>query len=54
MESDQPGTEGPMSLDELRTSIRRVLGVDVPLGPPTGEGPHVVRRLTGGNTRLAE
>jgi hypothetical protein len=43
-----------MSLDELRTSIRRVLDVDVPLGPPTGEGPHVVRRLTGGNTRLAE
>ncbi|GLY86502.1 FAD-dependent monooxygenase [Actinoallomurus iriomotensis] len=47
-------SDTPMSLDELRASIRRVLGVDVPLGPPDGEGPHVLRRLTGGNTRVAE
>ncbi|WP_328885081.1 FAD-dependent monooxygenase [Streptomyces sp. NBC_00316] len=53
-EWDQPGTDEPMSLDELRASISRVLGADVPLGPPTGEGPHVLRRLTGGNTRVAE
>ncbi|MCO5974949.1 FAD-dependent oxidoreductase [Actinoallomurus soli] len=53
-EWDRPGTDDPMSLDELRASIRRVLGVDVPLGPPDGEGPHVLRRLTGGNTRVAE
>ncbi|MFG6191636.1 FAD-dependent oxidoreductase [Nonomuraea sp. JJY05] len=53
-EWDQPKTDTPMSLDELRASIRRVLGVDVPLGPPDGEGPHVLRRLTGGNTRVAE
>ncbi|MCG5220871.1 FAD-dependent monooxygenase [Streptosporangium soli] len=53
-EWDQPETDAPMSLDELRASIRRVLGVDVPLDPPGGEGPHVLRRLTGGNTRVAE
>ncbi|EHK87515.1 polyketide oxygenase/hydroxylase [Saccharomonospora azurea SZMC 14600] len=53
-EWDQSGTDIPMSLDELRASIQRVLGVDVPIGPPDGEGPHVLRRLTGGNTRVAE
>ncbi|MGP4016124.1 FAD-dependent monooxygenase [Saccharopolyspora sp. 5N708] len=53
-ESDQPDTGAAMSLDELRASVRRVLGVDVPLGPPEGAGPHVLRRLTGGNTRVAE
>jgi 2-polyprenyl-6-methoxyphenol hydroxylase-like FAD-dependent oxidoreductase len=46
--------EGEASLAELRASLRRVLGVDVPVGPPAGEGPHVMRRLFGGNTRIAE
>ncbi|MFC6884882.1 MULTISPECIES: FAD-dependent monooxygenase [Actinomadura] len=54
MEWDQPETDAPMSLEELRASIRRVLGAEIPLGPPSGEGPHVLRRLTGGNTRVAE
>ncbi|MFB9833558.1 FAD-dependent oxidoreductase [Actinoallomurus acaciae] len=53
-EWDRPETDAPMSLDELRASIRRVLGAHVPLGPPDGEGPYVLRRLTGGNTRIAE
>ncbi|WP_026411379.1 FAD-dependent oxidoreductase [Actinomadura oligospora] len=53
-EWDQPETEDSMTLEELRASIRRVLGVEVPLGPPDGEGPHVLRRLSGGNTRIAE
>jgi len=53
-EWDQPEPEEPMSLDELRASVRRVLGVDLPLAPPAGEGPHVLRRLAGGNTRVAE
>ncbi|MDH2426560.1 FAD-dependent monooxygenase [Sphaerisporangium sp. TRM90804] len=44
----------PLTVEEVRESARRVLGVDVPLGPPEGEGPHLLRRLTGGNTRLAE
>ncbi|WP_431914629.1 FAD-dependent oxidoreductase [Nonomuraea jabiensis] len=53
-EWDQSATDAPMSLDELRASVRRVLGVEVPLDPPDGPGPHVLRRLTGGNTRVAE
>ncbi|MFF1836458.1 FAD-dependent monooxygenase [Streptomyces sp. NPDC058231] len=53
-EWDQPGTDAPPSLDEMRASVRRVLGADLPLGPPGGEGPHVLRRLKGGNTRVAE
>jgi 2-polyprenyl-6-methoxyphenol hydroxylase-like FAD-dependent oxidoreductase len=50
----QSATDEPMTLEELRASIGRVLGVDVPLEPPTGDGPHLLRRLTGGNTRLAQ
>jgi hypothetical protein len=38
----------------MEESIRRVLGVDVPLAPPAGDGPHLLRRLVGSNTRLAE
>ncbi len=45
--------EGEASLGELRASASRVLGAEVPLGPPTGPGPHVMRRLFGGNTRIA-
>ncbi|MEV5597111.1 FAD-dependent monooxygenase [Streptomyces sp. NPDC052496] len=45
--------EGDASLDALRASASRVLGVPVPLGPPTGPGPHLMRRLSGGNTRIA-
>jgi hypothetical protein len=52
-EWDQPPTDEPMSLDELRASVRRVLGVDVPLGAPDGDGPHLLNRLTRGNTRVA-
>jgi len=33
-ESTEPDHEAPMTLDELRESIRRVRGVDLPLGPP--------------------
>ncbi|MEV0093884.1 FAD-dependent monooxygenase [Streptomyces sp. NPDC050738] len=53
-EWDQPETDEPMSLEELAASIGRVLGADIPLTPPSGEGPHVLRRLTGGNTRVAD
>src|SRR6185369_17285716 len=44
----------PFTIAELRESARRVLGVDVPLGPPEGDGPHLLRRLADRNTRLAE
>ena len=54
IEWDQPATDTPMSLDELAASVRRVLGVDIPLGPPAGAGPHVLRRLSGGHTRIAD
>ncbi|WP_413801501.1 FAD-dependent monooxygenase [Streptomyces iranensis] len=53
VEWGQPA-EGEASLDELRASARRVLGADVALSPPTGPGPHLMRRLFGGNTRIAE
>jgi len=53
-EWDQPATDEPMTLAEMESSIRRILGVDLPLGPPDGTGPHVLRRLTGGNTRVAD
>lgn len=50
LEPDAP----PMSLEDLHASARRVLGVDVPLEPPQGPGPHAMRRMDGTNTRLAE
>jgi 2-polyprenyl-6-methoxyphenol hydroxylase-like FAD-dependent oxidoreductase len=44
----------PLSLAEMKESIRRVLGVDVPLTPPADGGPHLLRRRVGTNTRVAE
>lgn len=54
-----PGDHGelldePMTLAEMEASLRRVLGVDVPLTPPTGDGPFLQRRLTGQNSRVAQ
>ncbi|KOV84608.1 FAD-dependent monooxygenase [Nocardia sp. NRRL S-836] len=54
VEWDQPESDEPMTLDEMRASINRVLGVDVPIEAPTGDGPHVLRRINGGNTRVAD
>ncbi|MBB4688979.1 FAD-dependent monooxygenase [Amycolatopsis jiangsuensis] len=48
-----PPDDGPPTLDEVRASIRRVLGTDLPIeAPPAGSGPPP-RRLAGGNTRIA-
>jgi 2-polyprenyl-6-methoxyphenol hydroxylase-like FAD-dependent oxidoreductase len=44
----------PMSLDDLRRSLQRILGVDVPVEAPAGPGPHALRRIEGQNTRQAE
>lgn len=44
----------PMTLDELRESAKRVLGVDVPIEPPRGPGPHALRRIDGQNSRQAD
>ncbi|MEU1752996.1 FAD-dependent monooxygenase [Micromonospora matsumotoense] len=51
---DSAQFDGPLTLPEMRASVARVLGVDVPIEPPAGGGPHLLRRLVGGNTRLAE
>ncbi|WP_436519791.1 FAD-dependent monooxygenase [Actinoplanes sp. HUAS TT8] len=48
-----PG-EVPVTLDEVLESLAYVLGVAVPLLPPTGPEPHTLRRLSGGNTRIAD
>jgi 2-polyprenyl-6-methoxyphenol hydroxylase-like FAD-dependent oxidoreductase len=52
---DDPDVEdGEASSEELHDSVRRVLGVDVPFGPPAGDGPHLRRRLRASNSRLAD
>jgi 2-polyprenyl-6-methoxyphenol hydroxylase-like FAD-dependent oxidoreductase len=45
--------ETPMTFDELRQSAQRLLGVDVPIEPPSGPGPHALRRIDGQNSRQA-
>lgn len=54
IEFGPPVEDKPMSLDELRDSARRVLGVDLPFEEPKGPGPHALRRINGQNTRHAE
>lgn len=50
-----PGRDGgPMTFDELRRSVRRVVGVDVPIEEPRKPGAHALRRLDGVNSRQAE
>ncbi|PXX56609.1 2-polyprenyl-6-methoxyphenol hydroxylase-like FAD-dependent oxidoreductase [Nocardia tenerifensis] len=44
----------PMTFEELRAGVRRVLGVDLPMEPPRGPGPHALRRIDNQNTRQAE
>lgn len=43
-----------MTLDELRESIRRIIGVDVPVDAPKTTGPHALRRLENINSRQAD
>jgi 2-polyprenyl-6-methoxyphenol hydroxylase-like FAD-dependent oxidoreductase len=55
IEFDQNADESEsMTLDELRDSARRVLGVDLPFEPPVGDGPHALRRIAGQNSRQAD
>jgi 2-polyprenyl-6-methoxyphenol hydroxylase-like FAD-dependent oxidoreductase len=55
IEFDQNADDSePMTLDELRDSARRVLGVDLPVEAPAGDGPHALRRIAGQNTRQAD
>ncbi|MFG1963327.1 FAD-dependent monooxygenase [Nonomuraea sp. NPDC049028] len=53
-DSDDPGEDVEMTLGELRESLSRVLGVDIALATPPGPGPHLLRRLSGRNTRMAD
>ncbi|MFC9895705.1 FAD-dependent monooxygenase [Nocardia sp. NPDC127579] len=53
-EWDQPEIAEPMCLAELEASVARVLGAPIPVRPPSGAGPHALRRLVGGNSRVAE
>ncbi|WP_099037055.1 FAD-dependent monooxygenase [Mycobacterium neglectum] len=50
-----PGSApGEMTLEELRDSVRRLIGVDVPIEAPTSPGVHALRRLDGTNSRQAD
>jgi 2-polyprenyl-6-methoxyphenol hydroxylase-like FAD-dependent oxidoreductase len=50
-----PGSiDAPMTLDELRDSVRRLIGVDMPFEAPKVQGSHALRRLDGLNSRQAE
>ena len=50
----RPKTPEPFGVAELRETLEYVLGAPVPIGPPAGDGPHMLRRLVGGNTRIAD
>ncbi|HEY3560824.1 MAG TPA: FAD-dependent monooxygenase [Kribbella sp.] len=52
VEWDTP-PDGEMTFQELQESSDRVLGVHLPLAEPTGDGVRQLRRLVGGNSRLA-
>jgi 2-polyprenyl-6-methoxyphenol hydroxylase-like FAD-dependent oxidoreductase len=43
----------PMSLEELEASLKRVIGVDVPLRPVSPDAPLDLRRFCGINSRIA-
>ncbi|MBF4997192.1 FAD-dependent monooxygenase [Nocardia sp. BSTN01] len=49
-----PAEDEPVTFTELRESVERVLGADVPIEPPAGAGPHALRRNVGQNTRVAQ
>lgn len=54
MEFGPSAESGPMTIAELRKSLQRILGVDVPLAEPQGPGPHALRRIDGQNSRQAD
>ncbi|MCM6775494.1 FAD-dependent monooxygenase [Nocardia sp. CDC159] len=51
---DPGGDQDPMTLDELGASVNHVLGIDLPIRPPSWDGPRLLRRMVGQNTRTAE
>lgn len=53
-DTDSVPDDTALSFDEFRESLCRVTGVDVPIDPPHGPGPHALRRIAGQNTRQAD
>jgi 2-polyprenyl-6-methoxyphenol hydroxylase-like FAD-dependent oxidoreductase len=53
MQWDQSSEGQEASLDKLRASAARVLGADVPLGPPLTAGPDTMRARSDWATRIA-
>lgn len=51
---ESASAQTPMSIAELRASLRRILGVDVPIEAPRSPGPNALRRIDNQNTRQAE
>ncbi|MTE12649.1 FAD-dependent monooxygenase [Nocardia aurantiaca] len=51
---EQCSEDEPLAFDELHDSVARVLGVPLPITPPSGPGPHTLRRTIGQNTRVAQ
>jgi len=55
IEFDNPADDAvPMTIDELRDSARRVLGVDLPMDLPDDGKPNALRRIAGQNSRQAD
>ncbi|MEV0891370.1 FAD-dependent monooxygenase [Promicromonospora sp. NPDC050262] len=48
-----PDDDVPLTIDEMRESVGRVVGRPVDLRPPHGPGPHQLRRTGGRNARVA-
>ncbi|MFG1869556.1 FAD-dependent monooxygenase [Micromonospora arborensis] len=46
--------EAPVTMAEVRASLHRVLGRDIPLSTPDTAGPHLLRRGYVTNTRIAD
>ncbi|WP_084261475.1 FAD-dependent monooxygenase [Micromonospora rifamycinica] len=50
-----PATDDiPVSIGEVRASLHRVLGRDLPLAAPATAGPHLLRRRYAANARVAD
>jgi 2-polyprenyl-6-methoxyphenol hydroxylase-like FAD-dependent oxidoreductase len=55
IEFDNPADDAEtMTINELRDSARRVLGVDLPMELPNDDKPNALRRINGQNTRQAD
>ncbi|MDH6196919.1 2-polyprenyl-6-methoxyphenol hydroxylase-like FAD-dependent oxidoreductase [Mycobacterium frederiksbergense] len=48
-----PDDAPALTIDELRASVKRVVGAELPLEAPNWPGPHALRRINGQNTRQA-